>query len=90
MSTEPTTTGHIRALADAIRDGELSPAQREHLVTLLHSLNTAATLAPQAQEIYPDCDSRALGYLIGAWAPVQRDFADLAATVRPSGEKHAA
>jgi hypothetical protein len=36
MSTEPTTD--VRALVDAVRHGELSAEQREHLVTLLHSV----------------------------------------------------
>jgi hypothetical protein len=35
MSTVPTTTD-VQALAAAVRDGELTPEQRECLVTLLH------------------------------------------------------
>jgi hypothetical protein len=31
-----------------------------------------------------------LGYLIATWAPVQRDFAELAATVGSGVEGHAA
>lgn len=39
--------------------------------------------APRAERIYTDNDARAaLGYLIGAWQPVQRAYAELAATVR--------
>jgi hypothetical protein len=42
MSTEPTID--VRALADAVRHGELSAERREHLVTLLHSVATAVRL----------------------------------------------
>jgi hypothetical protein len=31
-----------------------------------------------------------LGYLIATWAPVASAYAELAATVRSSGEEHAA
>jgi hypothetical protein len=66
MSTAPTTnTTDVRTLAAAIRDGELTPEQREHLIDLLHSLNTAVRLAPQAQQHYRENDAAALGYLIG-------------------------
>jgi hypothetical protein len=44
-----------------IRDGELTPEEREHQVTLLHSLATAATLAPRAEQHFPGDDA-------GAWA----------------------
>jgi hypothetical protein len=40
-----------------IRDGELTPEQREHLVTLLPSLATAATLAPRAEQYFPGDDA---------------------------------
>jgi hypothetical protein len=52
MSTEPTTNPeHVCALAAAVRDGELTHEQREHLVDLLHRPGTAATLAQRAH--YP-------------------------------------
>ncbi|MGH3807910.1 MAG: hypothetical protein ACRDRU_15055 [Pseudonocardiaceae bacterium] len=49
MIDEPATD--VCALAIAVRDGELNPEQREHLGALLHSVGTAVTLAPRAQEI---------------------------------------
>lgn len=42
MITKPATHKDVRALAAAIRDGELTPGQLEHLVPLLHTLSTAA------------------------------------------------
>lgn len=42
MSTMPTSTA-IRALAAAVRDGELTTVWRENLVTLLHNIATAVT-----------------------------------------------
>lgn len=91
MSTEPTTTReYVRALAAAVRDGELTPEQRWCLADLLHSLNTAVRLAPRAQKNYPDNDAAALGYLTAAWADVQRYYAELAATVRGGGQEPAA
>lgn len=45
----------------------------------------AATLAPRAEEIYPDRDTAALGYLVATWEPVATAYAELAATVRSSG-----
>jgi hypothetical protein len=52
----------------AVRDGELTPEQRERLGDLLHSVGTAVGLA--RRDRYPDNDSAALGYLIATWAPV--------------------
>ncbi len=90
MSTEPTTIEHVRALALAVRDGELTPEQRECLVSLLYSLGTAVRLAPRAEQHYPDNDAAALGYLTATWASVEQDYAELAATVRGGSEEHAA
>jgi hypothetical protein len=46
MINEPTTVHErVRALTAAVRDGELTLEQREHLVDLLHTLATAVTLA---------------------------------------------
>ena len=90
MRTEPITHEHVRALAAAVCDGELTPEQREHLGDLLHALGKATTLAPRAQRIYPDNDTAALGYLAGTWEPVQRTYAELAATVASGGEECAA
>jgi hypothetical protein len=87
MSTEPTTPEHVRALVIAVRDGELTPEQREALVDLLHSLGTAVTLA--ARDYYPDSEAAALGYLIATWAPVATAYAELTATVA-SGSKECA
>jgi len=82
------THEHLRALAVAVRDGELTPEQQEHLVDLLHNVGTAVGLA--RRDHYPDNDSAALGYLIATWAPVSSAYAELAATVRHDGEGHAA
>jgi hypothetical protein len=91
MINEPTTAHEqVRALAAAVRDGELNPEQWECLVTLLHTLNTAVRLAPQAQEIYPDNDASALGYMSAMWEAVAASYTQLAATVHPGGEEHAA
>jgi hypothetical protein len=57
-----TTHEHVRTLAAAVRDNELTPEQRECLVSLLYSLGTAVTLAPRAERHYPDSDAAALGY----------------------------
>jgi hypothetical protein len=35
----------VHALADAIRDGELSQQKREHMIDLLHTLNTPVATA---------------------------------------------
>jgi hypothetical protein len=88
MRTEPITHEHVRALAVAVRDGELTPEQREHLVDLLHSVGTAVGLA--RRDHYPDNDSAVLGYLIATGAPVASAYAELAATVCREGEGHAA
>jgi hypothetical protein len=48
MSTVPSPHEHVRALAVAIRHGELTSEQREYLIGVLYSLGTAATLAPKA------------------------------------------
>jgi hypothetical protein len=59
MINEPVTAHEqVRALAAAVRDGELTPEQREHLVDLLHSVGTAVALA--RRDRYPDNDSAAL------------------------------
>jgi hypothetical protein len=78
----------VRALAAAVRDGELTPEQRERLGDLLHSVGTAVGLA--RRDRYPDNDSAALGYLIATWVPVSSAYAELAAMVRCDGEGHAA
>ena len=92
MSTEPTTTReHVRALAAAVRDGELTPEQRGCLAALLHCVGQAAALAPRSERIWASNDARsALEYLTGCWQPVERACAELAATVRGSGEEPAA
>ncbi|MGH3824143.1 MAG: hypothetical protein ACRDRA_15135 [Pseudonocardiaceae bacterium] len=43
------------------------------------------TLAPRAQQIYPDNDAAALGYVAAAWEPVATTYAELAGTVRTGG-----
>jgi hypothetical protein len=69
MINEPTTVHErVRALTAAVRDGELTPEQREHLVDLLHSVGTAVGLA--RRDRYLDNDSAVLGYLIATGAPV--------------------
>jgi hypothetical protein len=89
MSLEPTTD--VRALADAVRHGELSAEQREHLVTLLHSVASAVRLAPRAQEIYLASNTAgALGYLQDCWQPVTGTYMELASTAESSGGEHAA
>jgi hypothetical protein len=89
MINEPATAHEqARALAAAVRDGELTPEQREHLVDLLHTLATAVALA--RRDHYPDNDAAALGYLIATWAPIASAYAELAATIRRDGEWHAA
>jgi hypothetical protein len=60
-----------------IRDGELSPKQREHLADLLHSVALAAAVAPKAEQLYPNSDAAARRYLIVTWAPVERAYAEL-------------
>lgn len=94
MSTVPsiiiTTITDVRALAAAVRAGELSHAQREALAMLLYSVVEATALAPRAQQRYPDNDTAALGYLIGAWEPVTTAWAELVATLRSSGARHIA
>jgi hypothetical protein len=88
LRTEPITHEHLRALAVAVRDGELTPEQREHLGDLLHTISTAVTLT--RRDHHPDNDSAALGYLIATWAPVSSAYAELAATVCRDGEEQAA
>lgn len=53
------------------------------MVTLLHSLITATTLAPRAEQI--DSDAAALDYLTAAWEPVATAYAKLAGTVSTGG-----
>jgi hypothetical protein len=91
MSTEPTTAHeHVRALATAVRDGELTPGQRAALAGLLLTVDAATRLAPRVQEYYPGSDAAAVGYLIGNWAPVRDAYAELVAMVASGGEGHAA
>ncbi|HSZ29529.1 MAG TPA: hypothetical protein VK784_07215 [Pseudonocardiaceae bacterium] len=88
-STVPTTD--VRALADVVRRGELSPEQRETLIDLLHSVVTAVRLAPRAQEIYLTSDTAgALGYVTGGWQPVATTYLELARTVGSGSGEHAA
>jgi hypothetical protein len=55
MSTDLISTHEqLYALAAVVRDGELCPEQREHLVTLLHLIDTATALAAGRGERYPD------------------------------------
>ncbi|MBV9160663.1 MAG: hypothetical protein JO281_03705, partial [Pseudonocardiales bacterium] len=69
MINEPASAHErIRALAAAVRDGELTPEQREHLGDLLHSVGTAVGLA--RRDHYPDNDSAVLGCLIATGTPV--------------------
>jgi hypothetical protein len=56
MGTEPITHEHLRTLAVAVRDGELTPEQQEHLIDLLHSVGTVVGLA--RRDRYPDNDRR--------------------------------
>jgi hypothetical protein len=45
QTSDPIIHEHVRALAVAVRDDELTPEQREHLVDLLHSVGSAVGLA---------------------------------------------
>ncbi|MGH4015343.1 MAG: hypothetical protein ACRDSL_15745 [Pseudonocardiaceae bacterium] len=49
------------------------PEQREHLVTLLHLIDTAAALAPGGEQRYPDDPLRAVAYA-AAWEPVDAGY----------------
>ncbi len=64
-----------------VRDGELSPEQREHLVTLLHTIATAAALAPHGAERYPDNSLQAATYSAAAGEPVGTGYRRLLAQV---------
>jgi hypothetical protein len=89
MINEPATAHEqVHALAVAVRDGELTPEQRERLDDLLHSVGTAVGLA--RRDHHPDNDSTALGYLIATGAPVASAYAEVVATVCRDGEEHAA
>ncbi|HET9258173.1 MAG TPA: hypothetical protein VFO16_23660 [Pseudonocardiaceae bacterium] len=83
------TTG-VRALATAVRDGELTSGQRECLAALLIDVDTAARLAPRVREYYPDCDAAAVGYLTGNWQQVITAYTSLLAAARPGGGEYAA
>ena len=88
MRTEPITHEHVHALTAAVRDGELTPEQREQVADLLPTLATAVGLA--RRDRYPDNDSAALGYLIATGTPVLRAYAELVATVCRDGEEQVA
>jgi hypothetical protein len=47
-------------------------------------------VAPRGEQLYPDSDIAALGYLIATWAPFERACAELAATVTSSDKGCAA
>lgn len=47
------THEQVCALAPAVRDGKLSPEQREQLARLLHRMDSAYGLAPLAAQRYP-------------------------------------
>ena len=89
MINEPTTVHErVRALTAAVRDGELTPERRGHVADLprsRHGGHAGAARPPSrvttARRWLPD---RHLG------AGLQRDFAELAATVGSSVEGHAA
>ncbi|MBV9141600.1 MAG: hypothetical protein JO115_11895 [Pseudonocardiales bacterium] len=66
MRTEPITHEHVRALAAAVCDGELTPEQREHLGDLLPSVGPAVGLARRDHD--PNNDSAVLGYLMATGA----------------------
>jgi hypothetical protein len=89
---EPATAHErVRALADAVRNNELTTEARSAMVALLLTVDAAARLVPKVLEHYPDCDAAAVGYLTGNWQPVATAYADLLVTItRPSGEGNAA
>ena len=69
MINEPITAHErVRALAVAVRDGELTPERRGHVADLPRALATAVGLARRDHD--PDNDSAVLGYLIATGAPV--------------------
>jgi hypothetical protein len=70
-------TRDIYALAAAVRDGELSPEQREQLVRLLHRIESAYGLAPLAAQRYPDAPERQNAYATAVWEPVAAECARL-------------
>jgi len=70
MITEPTASDHFRALANAVRNNELTPEARSAMVALLLTVDAAARLASKIREHYPDCDAAAVDYLTGNWQPV--------------------
>ncbi|MGH3693876.1 MAG: hypothetical protein ACRDRX_07790 [Pseudonocardiaceae bacterium] len=72
-------------MAAAVRDDELTPEQRECLAGLLHSIALASVVA----DCYPESATTAVGCLIATWAPVWRNYAELAA-VRCGDGEHAA
>jgi hypothetical protein len=66
MINEPATAHErVRALADAVRNNELTTEARSAMVALLLTVDVAARLAPKVREHCPDCDAAAVGYLTG-------------------------
>jgi hypothetical protein len=90
MISEPTVSDHLRALADAARNNELTTEARSAMVALLLTVDVAARLAPKVREHCPDSDAAAVGYLTGNWQPVATAYVELAATVGSGVEEHGA
>jgi hypothetical protein len=68
--TGPTASDHLRKLADAVRNNELTTEARSAMVTPLLTVDAAARLAPKVREYFPDSDAIAVGYFAGNWQPV--------------------
>ena len=87
------THEQVCALAAAVRDGELSPEQREQLARLLHRIDSAYGLAPLAAQRYPDAPERRDAYVAACWEPVGAAYGELLAavtTAHPGGQGCAA
>jgi hypothetical protein len=83
------THEQVCALAAAVRDGELSPEQREQLARLLHRIDSAYGLAPLAAQRYPDAPERRDAYVAACWEPVGAAYGELLAavtTAHPGGQ----
>ena len=76
-----------RGLLDRIRVGSLTEAECYALAELVHSLESAAQVAAEAADRYPQCPARAAAIASGAYAFVPGRLAYLSALAGPEADR---
>lgn len=76
----PPTHDCVNAIADRVRAGRLTPAERHALADLVTSVAAAQRAQHTVAERLPEADpATAAMFVAGAWSPVGRVFDELVA-----------